>query len=176
MKAKLIKTDKSGYILIDTTKNIYDEGYLLGTSKESLLNRLSLKNCETIELGYDLDELAKECSIDWNGEVMDSSCGIYKEGFQKALSILDNKKFSEEQVLDAFYAGWISQDKLYLESKIIQKTKWDVEIEMESVLIGQCDCPCHDGEDMMHMMACCNPKMVDSPKLDADGCLILKRK
>ena len=40
---------------------------------------------------YDLDELANECSIDWYGEVMDGACGIYKEGFQKALELLTIK-------------------------------------------------------------------------------------
>jgi len=42
-------------------------------------------------LPYDLDELANECSIDWNGEVMEGSCSIYKEGFQKALELLTFK-------------------------------------------------------------------------------------
>jgi hypothetical protein len=42
-------------------------------------------------LPYDLNELANECSIDWNGEVMEGSCSIYKEGFQKALELLTFK-------------------------------------------------------------------------------------
>jgi hypothetical protein len=42
-------------------------------------------------LHYDLNELANECSIDWNGEVMEGSCSIYKEGFQKALELLTFK-------------------------------------------------------------------------------------
>ena len=49
---------------------------------------------------YDLDELANECSIDWNGEVMDGACGIYKEGFQKALELLTIK--SEQYYNETF--------------------------------------------------------------------------
>jgi hypothetical protein len=50
------------------------------------------------------------------------------------------------------------------------------EIEMESILVGQCNCPCHTNKGMIHSMACCNPKRIEQPKLDSSGCLILTKK
>jgi hypothetical protein len=59
---------------------------------------------------------------------------------------------------------------------IQQPSEIEVEIEMEEVIIGQCDCECHSNTSIMHFMACCNPKIFTEPKLDENGCLILKRK
>ena len=56
MEGKLIKTDKGNYVLVDPTKSVYDEGYMLGSSRESDVAKLCLKNCQAIERGYDLDD------------------------------------------------------------------------------------------------------------------------
>ena len=59
MKGKLIKTDVN-YILED------DKGFVIASTslkKEGL--SLSLKNCQAIELGYDLDELARDSSREY---------------------------------------------------------------------------------------------------------------
>ena len=181
MEAKLIKDRLFLRKVVDS--------YVLHRIKDSILTiegdsqytiggiepfyKLSLKNCQAIELGYDLDELADECSIDWNGEVMDGSCGIYKEGFQKALSILGDKKFSEEDIIDcwetAHQAGRFEEKGIaetnwqtainYAQS--LQQTEWDVEIVMDT------DCT---GEFKYFLLD------KGKPLLDADGCIILKRK
>ena len=72
------------------------ESKILGDEKFSLSKWLEqAKQMEKEQylkmLPYDLDELANECSIDWWGEVMEGSCSIYKEGFQKALELLTFK-------------------------------------------------------------------------------------
>jgi hypothetical protein len=170
MKAKLYKTEKENYILVDPTKGTYDDGYTLGTSRESQYNKLSIKNCQAIENGYDLDELAKEHLGNPTEEELNKASSFvyalyksnlleFKKGFQKALEILGDKKFSLEQMLVAYNTNRSGTlfDQL-INSFGGQQTEWDVEIEMEEVAIGDKYTP--------------EPK----PKLDADGCLILKLK
>jgi hypothetical protein len=184
MLAKLYKTEKENYVLVDPTKGTYDDGYMLGTSRESQYNKLSIKNCQAIERGYDLDELALEFCYTGNGvrdKFQPVFRGVFKDGFRKALEILGDKKFSEEDIEKAIefghksYHSWKDRnDEKFIQS--LQQKEWEVEIEMETIWVGQCNCPCHsDGVTIMHFMACCHPKMVESPKLDADGCLILRR-
>jgi len=183
MKAKLIKTVTDNYILVDATKEFHGEGYLLGTTTVSDAPRLSLKNCQAIELGYDLDELAMGYDLYENINFVGQT-RAYKAGFQKALEILGDKKFSEVDVLkvvthvlnelvlvDGFDKQYLFPESIYQETttkcKSLQQTEWDVEIEMECV-IG-CQNLIFNGENSM----CCGDK---KPKLDADGNLILKRK
>ena len=171
MKRKLIKTEVN-YLL-------EGEGgvVIASTSLKKEGMSLSIKNCQAIELGYDLDELAKsEASKISETEVRDEKLErIYKRGFQKALELMGDKKFSEQDVLkvvthvlnelvlvDGFDKQYLFPESIYQETttkcKSLQQTEWDVEIEMEWIqstsILG-------------------NPHQI--PKLDADGCLILKR-
>ncbi len=184
MKAKLIK-DNDGYWL-----DISDDGI----TKRPLTDfgQLSIKNCEAIENGYDLDELAEEWCMkpenNWsnnNNEVGDNY-GSYKEGFQKALEILGDKKFTKNDILiamicmqgqEVFYEKTFEETqetrKLYIENyiKSLQRAEWDVEIELicphpsDTYVCGmQYGC---DGD------GCNHPEQI--PYLDSDGCLILRR-
>ena len=182
MKAKLIKSDIQ-YRLHN------EEGIVIATSLEN--GKLSIKNCQAIENGYDLEELACDKigidisvlkHIDSKLESHSSPCvplneggcvgaGLYhmvkgfEIGFQKALEILGDKKFSKDSLID-FYIDktgygmdmWSKEENStmsivaeYIES--LQQTEWDVEIEWE--------------KDTELFNIC--------PKLDANGCLILKR-
>lgn len=174
MKAKLIK-------------NKNDENYTLlvndipfATTNNSPYKRLSIKNCQAIELGYDLDELAKN-AYPLENEGQDQRRYGFSKGFQKAIEILGDKKFSEEDIKDAmesmigqelFYCENIDETKAmrfkYIESylKVIQslkKNEWDVEIEMEEYL-----------EDISYPKGEI-PIFKNRPKLDANNCLILKK-
>ena len=164
MEGKLYKTNNNTYILVDPTKGTYDDGYMLGTSRESQYNKLSIKNCETIERGYDLDELAMGYDLYENINFVGQT-RAYKAGFQKALSILGDKKFSDEQLRTAYNVGYTDgKDGATFYNRFIQslqQTEWDVEIVMET-----CQVMVQHG-DM---------EFQDFPKLDADGCIILKRK
>ena len=168
MKAKLIKTEVN-YILED------DKGVVIASTslkKDGLA--LSLKNCQSIERGYDLDDLAKIeypiCEV-WNDEEALIRELAFKKGFQKALEILGDKKFSEEDMRRALSAGLsigygrqfeIENKQVEIDSymKSLQQTEWDVEIEKENVM--------HDYNGNISLGA--------KFKLDADGCLILKLK
>ena len=162
MEGKLIKM-MEGYI-ISLTGNI-DDIYAI-TNKELAEEHgfyfISLKNCQAIELGYDLDELAvlstkEETTIVGNQKMAQG----FIKGFQKCLEILGDKKFSEDDMKEAYSRGFLQQGIKSFNSLIqsLQQTEWDVEIVMDSWFKNG-----HDG------------KIVDTnPKLDADGCLILRK-
>ena len=174
MEVKLIKTEVN-YLLKDEQFNVIISTTSL--KKEGLA--LSLKNCQAIERGYDLDELAKEF-VDYEDSLYHSTIkNTYMHGFQKALEIRSDKKFSEEDMRKAIgiskngsmqeqhngYGGSAIPrfvlDNLPSDEIIqsLQQTEWDVEIVMEYV--GKIKL------NKLHEM---------KPKLDEDGCLILKRK
>ena len=183
MEGKLIKVE-NGYVLM--VNNI-----MYATDND----KLSLKNCQAIANGYDLDELAcNEIGIDISvinhidNKVIENDsvstpiheagalgAGLYHRvkgfeiGFQKALEILGDKKFSEEDVKFMFQLGFnldnaISRNEYDELIQSLQQTEWDVEIVIECGEVKQCECSSNEN--------CLNPQ----PKLDEDCCLILKRK
>ena len=165
MEGKLIKVE-NGYVLM--VNNI-----MYATDND----KLSIKNCEAIANGYDLDELAENNYPTFNLPLTDTTAintlkqDSFKEGFQKAIEILGDKKFSEEDM-----------KKVYLNSskyewfgdciKSLQQTEWDVEIEMKKVkdetkIVGAVKGVKGSGNKITTYKSV--------PKLDADGCLILRR-
>jgi hypothetical protein len=170
MEAKLIKTDKDNYILVDSTKGVYDEGYLLGTSKESDVSKLSLKNCEAIANGYDLDELAlyayePETSVKHSAMYKYLAMRFFKEGFQKALELNNTKIYTLEDMMNCWNKALTFQNHKELfgyHIQSLQQTEWDVEIERENIIHLK-----NRRGGLTNM---------GKPKLDADGCLILKRR
>ena len=191
MKAKLIKTEVN-YILED------DKGVVIASTslnKEGL--SLSIKNCQAIERGYDLDELADDfirCPKDMRTLSEDREINSFKKGFQKALELMGDKKFSEEDVMLGWDAGVMSQSICFtnyfglkreselkshresyqgnLKPSALQQTEWDVEIEIQRVkdetkIVGAVKGVKGSGNKITTYKSV--------PKLDADGCLILKR-
>jgi len=154
MKAKLCKIDEE-YFLHSIENN------LIATSDNLHLHCLSMKNCQAIERGFDLDDLIDlELPLDGTTGNISQRKG-FKKGFEKALELLGNKMFSEEDIHKAFHLG--ERGDRYdlgdlLESQKI--TEWDVEIIMEKVDYGL-----DEGG---------NPQFSIEAKLDPNGCLILK--
>ena len=189
MEGKLFKMVE-GYTL-SLTGSIDD---LYGISNKQLaedhqLHKLSIKNCDAIANGYDLDEIRKLADEDFECELGDgpttnesinsmikkSNANGAEWGFKKALEILSDKKFSEKDMSKAWSEGYHRKvDELngnglrYFDKFIrtLQQTEWDVEVEMECVM--GCQNLILNGENSV----CCGDK---KPKLDADGCLILRR-
>lgn len=181
MKAKLIKTSTQ-YILCVDEKVVNEFGSALDTTYGWVIAdeqgddvlKLSSKNCQAIELGYDLDELVSNHSNErWKNSdspshFNQSACEKdFKSGFQKALEILSDKKYTEDDMLQmagfSFSAGRSNiyttkeaeQDAInYLPQ--IQSTEWEVEIVMDI----------------------CGDKVYAVPEFakDENDCLILKRK
>jgi len=74
MKA-ILRKDKDHYRLFVEDKQIGSTGTRV-SSKE--MYQLSFENCNEIFGVVDVDKLAEECSIDWEGEVMEHIVSIYK--------------------------------------------------------------------------------------------------
>jgi hypothetical protein len=165
MEAKLFKREDDFY-------SLKVDGIVMATSNGMLVDhKLSLKNCEVIERGYDLDELVKQ----ENG-ISQSECSTIDEqykfyegylfGFQKALSILGDKKFSEDDVNLAFVLGKNKDESRIgkLINSRLQQTEWDVIVETtcDGLVTGLC------------IPEVCDCNII--PKLDEKGQLILKIK
>ena len=181
----LVKTGEE-YILYSKDKTV------LGITSGTIEGRkLSKQNCEDIERGYDLENLSRErLSTRFNensGYHKFVFVEAYKEGFLKAMEILGDKKFTEKELAMLFaYGHQIGMnDVLAIQSQhspqpmpkpdsdklrdeliqSLQQTEWDVESEIELY---------HDGDFIddgkTHII---EAKL--RPRLDSDGCLILKR-
>ena len=165
MKAELVKRQ-------DRWDLYGEDGSKIASSAPNPMGKLSIKNCEAIANGYDLDELADEhCNklyhegnINW-----DRYRVHFKLGFQKALEILGDKKFSEEDMRIAYDAGASNIDgdgdpiddvDMDFEGIIhsAQQTEFDVKVETNQIPADRAP----GGWDIF-------------PKLDSDGNLILKR-
>lgn len=201
MKYKLITDGNNNYSLLDYNND------LIATTLESMVanKKLSLKNCESIKIRYEFDEYQEGVfyaskfghpSPEGFSEEQVGRLHGFIDGFQKALEILSDKEFSRKDMVSAYLEGTndgalyettnsddseeaesFAEESLNTFTESLQKSEWNVEIEIEEVIIGQCDCECHSntGIMVMHFMPCCNPKVVSNPKLDSNGCLILKK-
>jgi hypothetical protein len=134
-----------------------------------LLPIISLKNCEAIANGYDLDELADIETEKYATLNPKSFKRGFLYGFQKALEILGDKKFSEEQVKKAINLSWEEKPMLEIKDIIqsIQQTEWDVEIETEPMNLDEIR---EQGKGFLNSTTTTTTK----PKLDENNCLILK--
>ncbi len=159
MKGKLIKQKGIGFQTIDGSDyflTIDEKVYHTNPLTAGLVDggKLSYKNCQAIERGYDLDELLKKEIA--NGKLHPND-GAKKEGIERgiqiALEIFGDKKFSEEDIREAYSRG---QTNSPIQS--LQQTEWDVEIETVPALSN-------NG----------NVYYGDIPKFDDEGCLILKK-
>lgn len=197
MEGKLIKLGEELF-------ELHTQGFLKGSTNHDLIDslnaeegniryKISLTNCQAIERDYDLDELATEFAekrlgrkiSKWgNVDAHSAEYACFYHGFQKALEILGDKKFTEEDMRAAFNYGmdvyaepndWEKLKPYQKLNKHIQQTEWDVVIEMEDMY----DCGssmCRSGCQSMDKFGegCSGHSSV--PKLDENGCLILKRK
>lgn len=161
MEGKLIKLGENDYILHVNNKPF-------------AYKKLSLKNCQAIENGYDLDELVNMETEKYGTLTPKSFRRGFLYGFQKALELIGDKKFSEEDVLDAWEDGTTNNHPLTKSKKenllkSLQQTEWDVEIVYDR------DCYSSGGRCDKSTMANCTICTPVTYLKDADGCLILRR-
>ena len=109
MGVKLSK-EGGGYDLYRIDK---DGKRITFASTQDYKQKLSLKNCQAIERGYDLDELAEKACPD----VISSAHSAFKAGFQKALELMGAMPQENETEWD-----------------VEKENEWDVEIEKENVM------------------------------------------
>jgi hypothetical protein len=159
MEGKLIKTTSNYFVLNDECGNL-------------ILENISLKNCQDIESGYDLDELVNKLDTPEGYDQYQYDSGIRK-GFELALELLGDKKFSEDDVLNLIkrsrekkpynFDGKSTEYKFSEDELIhsLQVKEWNVEIVTKPYTeVGE-------GFEL---------ESKREPKLDADGCLILIKK
>jgi hypothetical protein len=184
MKAELVKRQ-------DRWDLYGEDGSKIASSAPNPMGKLSKENCEAIERGYDIEGLVDEKfkpshkSIygfdNWDWFIFKSG---FKEGFLKAIELLGDKKFSEEDMRKAIAFGWdyegrpkeemleihnvnLEYNNSYFEDtqkyiQSLQQTECDVEVVMECC--GNYSAPCKY-----------NCEYGQKPKLDAEGNLILKK-
>ncbi len=147
-------------------------GYVIAVSQhqDQELLQLSLKNCENIELGYDLDELVneefekfdQECRILYRKQLQESLTNM----FQKAIELTNHNKFSTDDMIHAIAIALKRTQTTVDIIQDLQVKEWNVEIEMRSKNIDELRAL---NEGFLN-----NPNLY-IPKLDSFGCLILKR-
>ena len=138
---------------------------------------LCLKNCQAIERGYDLDELAREHIVieeNITPEIKRWLMISFKLGFQKRDEMLSDKKFTEEEVL--MFAEYVWRENTNRRFESMQKhfenwvnpqqTEWDVEIETEPF--------CYDDSLGGFPTSYKEGMPTEQLKFDKNGCLILK--
>jgi hypothetical protein len=166
----LIKQEE-GYSLCIEENAFNSREFIANTDGMYVKHRLSKENCDEIFGVVDVEKLASEyakeandISVKYGVKVLgDNNSTPFKDGFNKATELNKDKLFTLEDVKFAWLQGEIGELSF---SDIIQSlqqpTEIEVEIEMELV---------SDGLDEMAQL---QHKRV--PKLDENGCLILKKK
>lgn len=183
MKVKLVK-DHSDYHLVD------DTNFIIGTTDERMLSctnkhKLSLRNCQAIERGYDLDELAGErlkSHITFKDEEDYLKIkGGFIIGFTTALDCMGDKKFilSEKDLHKVIDMARLQGEESFLVKhsneeiiQSLQQTEWDVEVVTKKVIdktkiVGAIKGVKGSGNKIKTYKSV--------PKLDADSCIILKK-
>jgi hypothetical protein len=180
MKAQLIKKAEGWY-------NLYQDKIGIGSTYPELQGyKLSKQNCDEIFGVTDVEKLAEERFGKSLHHANSRSC--YKEGFNKAMELNKDKRFTSRDMLSAYIQGtndgaqfeslldYDSEDfdeahefaketeREFIQS-LQQPTEIEVEIETESMNIDEIR---EQGKGFLHG----NTK---KPKLDENGCLILKK-
>jgi hypothetical protein len=169
MKGKLIKI-VDGY-------ELFTQGFLKGSTNHGLIEslnieegpiryKLSLKNCQAIERGYDLNEIKRKLFGGFDGLPDSFTIAAVERTVEIMFEILGDKKFSEEDMENAIEMciklmndkGSEFREHKQTVIQSLQQTQWDVEIVMVPAMSN-------NG----------NVYYGDIPKLDSGGCLTLKR-
>jgi hypothetical protein len=186
-------------VILIKRKNHYDlfeETRLISTTEceDGTVNKLSKQNCDEIFGVVDVEKLAEEWVFEtnehkWsnNDDTAGDNFGSYREGFNKAMELNKDKQFTLEdfKLFARMYYREIRMNKSNLLwdsladkcleehlTLIQQPTEIEVEIEMEKVVdetkvVGAVKGVKGSGDKITTYKSV--------PKLDADGCLILKK-
>jgi hypothetical protein len=159
MKGKLIKTDVN-YLLED------DKGVVVAsTSTKERINGLSKQNCDEIFGVVDvIDVVYKQVRNGFDGVIDSFTEAFAKECINKAMELMGDKKFSEDDVISIIEKSRKTGLTIQYLSLANQQTEWDVEI-VEECLDKNCD--------GINKKGVCIT--TGKPKLDKEGCLILKK-
>jgi hypothetical protein len=159
-----------------------EDGHKIASTLDGCNSKLSIKNCEAVERGYDIEDLVDEKfkpsdkSIygfnNWDFFIFEAG---FKKGFEKAMEFKKDKLFTTEDVKRAMDVSLNYEHKRDAKSyqekidflKSLQQTEWDVEIVMENSLSNGYK---NQPDNIIGFIA----EYKSVPKLDENGCLILK--
>ena len=158
MKGKLIKTEVN--FLLEEDKGVVIASTSL--NKEGL--SLSQKNCQAIERGYDLVDIKKKIFNGFDGCPDSFTLAAVERTIEVMIELMGDKKFSEDDVISIIEKSRKTGLTIQYLSLANQKTEWDVEI-VEECLDKNCD--------GINKKGVCIT--TGKPKLDKEGCLILKK-
>ena len=184
MKAVLFKKAEGWY-------NLFQDNIGIGSTHSELQGyKLSKQNCDEIFGVIDVEKLAEEWVFETNGhkwsnndDTIGDNFASYKEGFNKALELNEDKVFTLDDIKKSINWAWRKTDReehilIIDEHNFIQSlrqpTEIEVEIEMENY--GYCEgCRKSGMWHCAHADTCGNAETRERPKLDENGCLILKK-
>jgi hypothetical protein len=171
MKGKLIKCNHFYALQIDNDIIAVSLDKETESHTVNYKYSLSKQNCETITNGYDLDELSKKETRKFLGHDVPENIMLFiahskmfQVGFEKAMELNKDKVFSLGQLKTAMDMARVIIDDKYAHSgeeifqSLQQPTEIEVEVEMDRIPADLAP----DGWDVFL-------------KLDAKGCLILKK-
>jgi hypothetical protein len=177
MKGKLVKCNHFYALQIDSDIIAVSLDRETPEHKVNYKYSLSKQNCDEIFGVVDILKLAKEYSFFLSKNARNISCASYHDGFNKAMELNKDKVFTQYDVLDVvnhvlhemvliegFDKEYLFPESVYHEvttkcSEIKNQPK-EIEVEVEMDRIPADLAP--GGWDVF-------------PKLDSQGCLILKR-
>jgi hypothetical protein len=167
MKAKLIKKITGIYKLELDDKVIASDD--VDMQKDLEIGKLSKQNCDKLFGVTDVEKLAEE-EIPNDGF---ADTTLMQKGFNKAMELMKDKQFTEEDVRKAYIYGVsnchsFGHSAIDYTDKCIQSLQQPTEIEVE--ILMQCIDP---NCDSLNRKGCCIPS--NKPKLDENGCMILKK-
>jgi len=173
MKVKLIKTGND-YLLRDMSDEV-----LAITNGTTEGRKLSKQNCDEIfgvvDVNSEVESIVKTICPDDRGKdvIYGTGMAVGIQCFKKAMELNKDKVFTEEDVRKAYIYGVsnchsFGHSAIDYTDKCIQSLQQPTEIEVEIEM--QCLDPNCDG---VNKKGVCIPG--NKPKLDENGCLILKK-
>jgi hypothetical protein len=166
MKAKLIKLElNEGYRLDD------EKGNYVASTLDGAKTKLSHTNCDEIFGVIDVEKYVDEYTEEWKFETRIG----FRDGFNKHAELNKDKVFTLEDMKLMFEFGYRKNNLIEttFESALnfIQSLQQPTEIEVEIVMS-----PCYYDDSLGGFSTSYTEgKPIEEPKLDKDGCLILKR-
>jgi hypothetical protein len=178
---KLEREDNEYYLVDEHYDTIASTDAVMLKACEDV-KKLSKQNCDEIFGVVDVEKLADDSSQEFLIKPIESPIFTfgYEEGFEKAMELNKDKLFTIEDIANTInkaregivitrISEWETEKEFeYTESEIIQSlqqpTEIEVEIEMDDIWDGIDSARIFPKEETM------------IPKLDENGCLILKKK
>jgi hypothetical protein len=171
MKTKLIKINDIYTLLGEDNKMIASDD--IDFQSDYKIGKLSKKNCDEIFGVVDVDKLTNDLPYAM-GVTRKDQKQIWMGGFNKAIELNKDKLFTIEDMRKALITMQVSHNVIRTtedREELIQSLRQPTEIDVEVVYQRACCSDNHTCGDEDNYMICTRT----FPKLDSNGCLILKK-